>query len=214
MPSESVPCPGCGASVAPTGTCPFCGATAFLEGVAGKLLPSDLRCPRCPGEEGLRGLEHEGIRAEVCMRCHGVWFGQGLLEEAIRTAVKRSPLPGEGAEGPAHGGVEPVHYARCPVCRGGMSRFPLAQKPLVIIDRCPAHGDWCDGGELGQLQAVARSRGMAALGPPANPGTGAEPRGVKARSGVDMEALRAGRREWGRRGTPDLFDILWDLFTT
>jgi Zn-finger nucleic acid-binding protein len=157
---DRVACPGCGADIPATGVCRFCGATALVDGVAGRLLPSDLACPRCPGNPPLQGVEHEGFRADFCGKCRGVWFGLGMLEEVVRTAVKRPLRRGEGGEGPAHGGLEPVRYALCPRCRGGMARVPFAQKPLVIIDRCPAHGDWCDGGELQQLKAIARSRGV------------------------------------------------------
>ncbi len=216
-----VACPGCGAQVAPTGTCRFCGSTAFLDGVAGKLLPSDLKCPRCPGSPPLQGVEHEGFRADLCMKCHGVWFGLGMLEEVIRTAAKRKPKQGEGEEGPVHGGVEPVRYARCPKCDGGMARIPFAQKPLVIVDQCPSHGDWCDGGELAQLKAVARTRGVEhATGPrsaqasrsPDRARKGADaPRVVRlSRDASEVEALGhffAPRRRRGR----DLFDVLWDV---
>ncbi len=213
MPSDKATCPGCGAAVPPTGLCGFCGSTALLEGAAGRLLPSTLKCPRCPGSPPLRGLEHEGIRADLCLKCHGVWFAMGLLEEALRTAAKRPPLPGEGSTGPAHGGVEPVRYALCPACRGGMARVALARKPLVMIDRCPAHGDWCDGGELGQLKFVARTRGMGAIGAPLPE---AQPPSRKARVPVDLpiDGGMAGA-SFGRarhRGGPDLFDLLWGLF--
>jgi Zn-finger nucleic acid-binding protein len=136
--SERVACPGCGAEIPATGVCRFCGATALVDGVAGRLLPSDLKCPRCAGKPPLQGVEHDGFRVDFCRRCHGAWFGLGMLEEVIRTAVKRALKKGEGDEGPVH----------------------FAQTPLVIIDRCPSHGDWCDGGELAQLKAVARTRGV------------------------------------------------------
>jgi Zn-finger nucleic acid-binding protein len=236
--AEMVPCPGCGAEVAPTGACRYCGATAFVDGVAGRLLPSRLKCPRCEDANPLQGLEYEGIRTELCMRCHGVWFGLGLLEEALRNAVKRPLKKGEGGEGPAHGGIEPVRYARCPVCGGGMARAPLAKKPLVIIDRCPAHGDWCDGGELGQLKAVARSRGVKiALGTGPEATDAAPPRKAGAAAATDMSAdplleeLRNRPGNWnlvpkevlhndarkqrvpfgGRRRRRDLFDVLWEF---
>jgi len=201
--SETVSCPGCGAQVAPTGVCRFCGSTGFVDGIPGKLLPSDLKCPRCRAGVPLKGIEHEGFRADICLKCHGAWFGLGMLEEVLRTAVKRAPKKGEGDEGPVHGGVEPVRYAQCPKCAGGMARTPFVQKPLVIIDRCPSHGDWCDGGELAQLKAVARHRGVdAALGGP--PG-GKDPEArrprlgdkAEAQSAALMEVLRSRPGNWG-----------------
>jgi Zn-finger nucleic acid-binding protein len=237
--ADTVSCPGCGASIAPTGICRFCGATGFVDGVAGKLLPSDLACPRCPGGKALKGVEHEGFRADVCTACHGVWFGPGILDEAIRAALKRPLKKGEGATTPAHGGMEPVRYALCPRCGGGMARTPFSQKPLVIIDRCPAHGDWCDGGELGQLKAAARSRGSApARREPAPDAPAAKPRPrlggqgdgedpivaiIKGRPGgggvftaeserlSDLARNRGTFLGLGRRRRRDLFDILADL---
>ena len=223
--ADLVPCPGCGAQVTPTGVCRFCGSTAFVDGIAGKLLPSDLKCPRCPGKPPLRGVEHEGFRADLCMKCHGVWFGLGMLEEVIRSAVKRKAGKGEGEEGPVHGGVEPVRYARCPKCDGGMARVPFAQKPLVIIDQCPSHGNWCDGGELAQLKAVARTRGVEfAVGPKAAAKTAPKEEGAKpvvrltggrlSQDASEVEALGhffAPRQHRRRRGQRDLFDVLWDL---
>lgn len=216
MAKRKVDCPGCGASVPATGVCGFCGATVLLEGVAGKLLSSDLRCPRCPGSPGMRGLEHEGTRVDLCTKCHGAWFGLGRLEAALASAAKRPPAPGEGEEGPAHGGIEPVRYSKCPVCGGGMARVALARKPLVLIDRCPAHGDWCDGGEFGQLKFVARTRGMEAIGQPL-PEAPAKPSKSKVPVDLPIDGGLAGFTFGGRsrrhRG-PDVFDILWNLFAT
>jgi len=231
-----VSCPGCGASVPAAGICRFCNGTAFVDGVPGRLLPSDLRCPRCEGRP-LQGVEHEGLRADVCTECHGVWFGTGMLEEAVRLAAARPVRKGEGGRGPAHGGMEPVRYARCPRCDGGMARVALARRPLVIIDRCPSHGHWCDGGEFGQLKAVARSRGVAeALGGSAEAAAPAGripaiPEGdpllaeLKRRPGnwglvpsevSQADALAEVRRgdflTWGRgRRRYTLFDILWRI---
>jgi Zn-finger nucleic acid-binding protein len=238
--AETVACPGCGAQVSPTGACRFCGATAFVDGVAGRLLPSNLKCPRCGDGKPLRGLEYEGLRTDLCMSCHGVWFGLGLLEEALRRAVKRPLKKGEGGHGPAHGGLEKVRYSRCPVCGGAMARLAFAKKPLVFIDRCPAHGDWCDGGELGQLKAVARSRGVRfALGAEVD-AKGVEEPPKHARRGAAsdltpdplLEELRNRPGNWGLvpkevsraderksrglfggrvRRRRDLFDVLWEI---
>jgi Zn-finger nucleic acid-binding protein len=160
----------------------------------------------------------------------------GVLEEVIRSAAKRKVKTGEGSEGPVHGGVEPVRYARCPVCGGGMARLPFAQKPLVIIDQCPSHGEWCDGGELAQLKTVARSRGVdEALGRslrPAPPKAETSKSAAAVKAGLEGDALIAEMRKRGgswrllpssmedaprniftsrRRGRHDLFDVIWYL---
>jgi Zn-finger nucleic acid-binding protein len=197
---------------------------AFVDGIAGRLLPSDLACPRCAGGPALKGVEHEGFRADLCLKCRGAWFGLGMLEEVIRSAAKRKVRKGEGEEGPVHGGVETVRYAQCPRCKGGMARVPFCQRPLVIIDRCPSHGEWCDGGELAQLKTVARSRGVdEALGraapkrsaPPADKGPDADRKTdalmevLRNRPGnwgiVTVETTMADSLEEGRRGRYGLF---------
>jgi Zn-finger nucleic acid-binding protein len=213
---------------------------AFVDGVAGRLLPSDLSCPRCPAGTALRGVEHEGFRADVCLRCHGAWFGVGVLEAAVRAASERPARRGEAGHGPAHAGMETVRYARCPRCSGGMARIPFCRKPLVIIDLCPSHGHWCDGGELGQLKAVARSRGVreALGGAVARPGA-ERARRLEAAFAADgtgdplideirrrpgnwglvppaverNDALREGGGfRWGRRRRRyDLFQVLFDI---
>lgn len=238
--SHTVACPGCGAEVKPTGVCRFCGSTAFVDGVAGRLLPSDLACPRCGAGVPLKGVEHEGFRADLCLKCHGAWFGLGMLEEVIRSAAKRPVRKGEGSEGPIHGGMEPVRYSSCPKCKGGMARVAFCHKPLVIIDRCPGHGEWCDGGELAQLKTVARSRGVdAALGRTAEKKRepSKDPDAARKTDAL-MEVLRNRPDNWGvttsatdrldsmnrrsagawlsiggrrRRGRLDLFDILGAL---
>jgi Zn-finger nucleic acid-binding protein len=234
MGGDTVSCPGCGASTPPTGLCRFCRGVVLLEGAAGTLLPSDLSCPRCDPKQSLQGLEHDGVRADICGRCHGAWFATGSLAEAIRRAAKGPRRRGEGARPPAHGGTEPVRYLRCPRCGGGMTREALARKPLVMIDRCPACGDWCDGGEFAQLRTVARDRGAAAaLGtaPPAKPtaaaleadpafremlkrrpgGDGIFPAGMRDFDGTPADLLtpRAIFGHIARRPRgPDLFDIL------
>jgi Zn-finger nucleic acid-binding protein len=188
---DAVTCPGCGASVRPTGVCKFCGATAFVDGVAGRLLPSDLKCPRCKDSPPLRGVEHEGLRADVCTACHGAWFGVGVLEAAVSAAAKRPASRGEAGHSRPDGAMEPVRYARCPRCSGGMARVAVCRKPLVILDRCPGHGYWCDGGELAQLKAVARARG------------------VEVALGGEDDADRAARRTKGRAsGLPEDDPIL------
>jgi hypothetical protein len=114
-----------------------------------------------------------------------------------------------------------------------MARTPFSSKPLVIIDRCPGCGDWCDGGELAQLKAVARSRGLdEAVGRAKKPAAPAAPRkGAAPGSGADIvdpliAELRRRPGNWGivpdevaaadavkgsgrrgRRGR-DLFDLL------
>ena len=173
----------------------------------------------------------DSLRADFCPACHGTWFGLGALAEALRTATKTPAAAAEGAEGPSHGGVEAVRYARCPRCEGGMSRVPLCRKPLVIVDRCPSHGDWCDGGEFAQLKVAARTRGIeAVLGPPE------APRGRKATAGerdsplggarfpgegiftpeTEREDLAGGRSPlpFGRRRRArDFFDLLLGLMS-
>ncbi len=220
MGTEEIRCPSCGAGMPASGSCRYCKAAVAVDGVTARLVPGTLRCPRCKGAPSLQGFVQERLAGELCTSCHGVWFPLGVLEQAIREAVDRPRGPAEGRRGPAHGGVEPVRYARCPQCDGGMARVPFSRKPLVIIDRCAAHGDWCDGGELGQLKAVARAQGVEAavwraparqVEKPSTAFASSLPIGGGGADGLfTREVLAAGGR--GSRG-PDLFDILWALFS-
>ena len=44
-----------------------------------------------------------------------------------------------------------IQYLDCPVCIGQMHRHNYKGKSGVIVDTCPKHGTWFDGGELGKL---------------------------------------------------------------
>lgn len=224
---SEVRCPTCGATVSATGACAYCGVSVFVDGVVGRTRDSDLKCPRCKDHPAMKGIDLDGLHVDACLACHGVFFALGGLDRAIAEAIARPRVKGEGAIGPAHDGIEPVRYARCPVCDSGMSRVSYSRKPLVIIDRCASHGDWCDGGELGQLKNVARSRGMDAVGERAQEKERqVRPSGLSADSPLGgarfddasiftaetrhLTAMQGRGRRFGRR--TDLFDILWDLF--
>ena len=44
--------------------------------------PSGINCPRCDGS--LLEADYEGIRIDVCDKCHGVWFDAGELAQVIQ----------------------------------------------------------------------------------------------------------------------------------
>ncbi len=196
---DGLRCPGCGAKLPPAGLCRFCGATAAVDGRVGKLVDSDLSCPRCAKKPPMRGVVLQGIRVDACFACHGMWFETGALEHAVQAESTKPPEPARrrGGGSPVSGATsapEDVKYLECPRCKGGMARQPLARKPLVIADRCGAHGTWLDGGEFDQLLAVARARGPAeALG-----ADSARPRALKADPDL-QRILDAARRD------PDMF---------
>jgi Zn-finger nucleic acid-binding protein len=227
MSDDGIRCPSCGAPAKATGVCKFCNVSVLVDGVAGRTRNSDLKCPRCKEKPALRGVDLEGLHVDVCMACHGVMFGLGGLDRALEMSKDRPIRPGEGISGPHEGGIEPVRYSRCPHCDSGMNRVPWCKKPLIIIDRCGSHGDWCDGGELTQLKALARTRGLDSLGDraqrnqvrrsAADPDNPLDGKKFVGESILTREMLNEeSRKGWGggrrrRRGT-DLFDILWGMF--
>jgi Zn-finger nucleic acid-binding protein len=91
-----------------------------------------------------------------------------------------------------------------------MARTAISRKPLVFIDRCPSHGDWLDGGELGQLKALARTRGVDVL---LDLDAHKRKPDEKPSYKVDLPlGQKPGFDGWGmHRRKTDLFDVL-DIF--
>ena len=48
----------------------------------------------------------------------------------------------------------------CPVCTNVMARRNFGRKSAVIIDICPQHGTWLDGGELSRLIKWVEAGGL------------------------------------------------------
>ena len=155
-------CCNCAAPLPPHSiVCDYCGSRndTDLKGVhrytTGEL--SDHRtCPRCAIPLRTIDLELEGrFLIERCDQCLGLFFDPGELETLLQStvtnvhAINRKQLDSLVSLR-THSDFG-VTYIRCPVCTTVMSRVNFGTRSGVVVDRCPDHGVWLDGGELRQL---------------------------------------------------------------
>lgn len=164
-------CSNCGAPLpAKSNVCTYCqtlnetdlrtarqGATAVGA--------SERDCPRCE-DRRLTALcipGFDNVEIDRCKSCHGIFFDPGELEGVMNASVRpisevdRNELERLIAE--ERGFEKKVVYLRCPVCKQLMGRGIHGRKSGVIVDRCPQHGIWLDGGELGALLKWAAAGG-------------------------------------------------------
>jgi len=123
--------------------------------------PSRIQCPRCT--VNLTESQYGPIWVDECFGCGGTWFDNGEMQEFVRRFRARK----EEAEGPplaeklkpfTHDGK--VQYVPCPRCRRMMARSNFGRISGVIVDQCPAHGMWLDGGEIEKIVTFLRSGGL------------------------------------------------------
>ena len=89
----------------------------------------DMLCPR--DQTPLIPNKREGIAAQSCVQCHGVWFSRAALE----SLAKKSPQPAT-AEPPVPSSVSGFVLRRlpCPVCAG--SQLQTRTQGDVEVSRC------------------------------------------------------------------------------
>jgi Zn-finger nucleic acid-binding protein len=155
-------CANCGAPL-PLNiiTCEYCGSRndTDLKGVhryTTHELDEGRTCPRCVIALRTIDLNVGGkFLVERCDRCLGLFFDPGELEALLAATVtnvftiNRKQLDSLNAARRAEDYA--VAYVKCPVCATVMSRVNYGTRSGVIVDRCPDHGIWLDGGELRQL---------------------------------------------------------------
>jgi Zn-finger nucleic acid-binding protein len=92
-------------------------------------------------------VEYKRIELDYCPKCRGVWFDSGELELMFKTSgVYNQPI-GDIRNLPAATSSEKTR--KCPICRQGMSKNDIGQKPPVLIDVCRrGDGLFFDGGEV------------------------------------------------------------------
>lgn len=155
-------CSNCSAPL-PAGsiTCTYCGSRndIDLKGVnyfTTHEAESARTCPRCSIPLKTIDLQLDGrFLIERCNECLGLFFDPGELEALLQATVtnvytiNRKQLDSlSNARQSAEYGIT---YVKCPVCGTVMSRVNFGARSGVIVDRCPEHGIWLDGGELRKL---------------------------------------------------------------
>ncbi len=102
-------------------------------------------CPVC--REPLIVAERDGIELDVCLWCHGLWFDVGEIELLAEKLGRAMAVP-EGLFAKADSSEKP---RSCPRCDRAMEKVTAGASPVILLDRCAAHGLWFDHGELGAL---------------------------------------------------------------
>jgi Zn-finger nucleic acid-binding protein len=113
-------------------------------------------CPRC--KLMLRETQYEGVTADICDNCWGIWLDRGELEEVLDSRAmqfsdaERKQITSIRGESALPRESEP---AACPKCGRIMDVVHSDAGVQITLDRCPEHGVWLDPGEIKAVQAVA-----------------------------------------------------------
>ena len=163
-------CCNCAAPLPPHSIlCSYCGSRndTDLKGVhryTTHELDSGRTCPRCNVPLQSIDLQLNGkFLIERCDRCLGLFFDPGELEALLQATVthvytiNRKQLANvNNARRSSDYGIS---YIKCPACTTLMNRVNFGAQSGVIVDRCPEHGLWLDGGELRQLFEWSKAGG-------------------------------------------------------
>jgi len=116
----------------------------------------DAPCPRCsrPLRAATGGADESSRDGTIyeCTGCGGLFVDKSSLERIVARANDDARRSGRAAhEFPPPSvarPVEPVHYVKCPACKGVMNRVNFGRRSGVVVDVCRQHGTWFDAGEL------------------------------------------------------------------
>lgn len=163
-------CSNCAAPLPPHSIlCSYCGSRndTDLKGVhhyTTHELDSGRSCPRCNVPLQSIDLRLNGkFLIERCDQCLGLFFDPGELDALLQATVtnvytiNRKQLAdiNTALRSSEYG----ISYIKCPVCATIMNRVNFGARSGVIVDRCPDHGLWLDGGELRQLFEWSKAGG-------------------------------------------------------
>jgi len=106
-------------------------------------------CPKCKvAKLRKRRVKGKAFTVEYCLKCKGVWFDQGELDEVMPEAIKELEVP--------RGAQKDVEYL-CPKCNKALYAFDYPQT-YVTINMCKRCGGlWFDRGEFKEIREVRRS---------------------------------------------------------
>lgn len=163
-------CDNCSAPLPPhSNVCFHCGSRndTDLKGIHRYTVhaPDTRRtCPRCKISLQTIDLKIDGtFLIERCDQCLGLFFDTGELEALIKASidhvyhVDRHQLDQLNLHAPSN--TYAAAYIPCPVCGQIMNRVNFGTRSGVILDRCPTHGMWLDGGELRHLLEWVKAGG-------------------------------------------------------
>lgn len=124
-----------------------------------------MNCPRCGVD--LKKEKQDGIEVERCPSCWGTWLDKGEFPQLLASAIRRMRFSEEEVDAVFKGLVHDANTAKpedmpmpCPHCGKAMGKVRHNAAKLITLDRCDAHGLWCDTKELKQAQVAAQALRM------------------------------------------------------
>ena len=164
-------CQWCTAPLPPgAALCRYCGkrSDVDLRGVHEFTVaaPASPRiCPACDVPMQTVDLKLGGrYYIERCERCLSLFFDpnevETLLEKSASPVFQIDRVRLEEITRARHEPPSPTRYYRCPVCRTAMSRVNFGTRSGVVVDQCPKHGMWLEGGELRRLLEWRKAGGQ------------------------------------------------------
>ena len=164
-------CQWCTAPLPPqSGVCRYCGKRndvdlqALHEFTVSR--PDAPRiCPACEIPMQTLDLGIDGtFYIERCEKCLSLFFDpnevETLLEKSSPAIYEIDNRRLEEISRVAGETPGKIRYFKCPVCRTAMNRVNFGARSGVIVDQCPAHGMWLEGGELRRLLEWKKAGGQ------------------------------------------------------
>lgn len=123
-------------------------------------------CPRCGTD--LRKEKQDRVDVDRCPACWGTWLDKGEFPTLLASATRSMDFSEEEIDSVLKGLVHEANAPKtksdaalnCPTCGKAMGKVRHNAARLITLDRCDAHGIWCDTKELKQAQVAARALRM------------------------------------------------------
>ena len=167
-------CGSCEAVVSPgSAHCLICHADLEWPGAAKGIAPArgpvvarevqEATCPR--GHGSLVYAEVCGGHVHACRPCGGVFVENGSAPELLEGGPFAVAIAEFAAELDAQrvelvDGTK-VGYPPCPACSAGTARRNFERVSGIMVDVCPSHGTWFDGGEIVRVMAFLAGDGLS-----------------------------------------------------
>jgi Zn-finger nucleic acid-binding protein len=164
-------CQWCTAPLPPGGAlCRYCGKRndVDLQGVHEFTVaePASPRiCPSCRIPMQTLDLKLGGtFYIERCERCLSLFFDpnevETLLEKSASAVFQIDRVRLDEITRGRREPQSPTRYYSCPVCGTAMNRVSFGARSGVVVDQCPKHGMWLEGGELRRLLEWRKAGGQ------------------------------------------------------
>ncbi len=125
-----------------------------------------MNCPRCAVD--LKTEKQDQVEVDRCPSCWGTWLDKGEFPRLLAGAIRGMDFSEVEIDSVLKGLVheantpksKPDPTLNCPRCGKVMGKVHHNAAKLITLDRCDAHGLWCDTKELKQAQVAAQALRM------------------------------------------------------